>query len=47
MAKPAAKPKVEAFPADQNPTGPGDNSVTPEQLKLEDVFLRLTKGIVQ
>ena len=33
MAKPAAKPKVEAFPADQNPTGPGDNSVTPEQLK--------------
>ena len=23
------------------------HSVTPEQLKLEDVFLRLTKGIVQ
>ena len=33
MAKPATKPKVEAFPADQKPAGPGDNSVTPEQLK--------------
>src|SRR5262252_1362631 len=33
MAKPAAKPKVEAFPADHDPAGPGDNSVTPEQLK--------------
>src|SRR5262249_31603042 len=32
MAKPAAKPKVEAFPADK-PSGPGDSNVTPEQLK--------------
>ena len=23
------------------------HSITPEQIKLEDVFLRLTKGIVQ
>ena len=27
MAKPATKPKLESFP------GPGDNSVSPEQLK--------------
>src|SRR5512137_1804963 len=33
MAKPAAKPKVEAFSADRKPPGPGDNSVSPEQLK--------------
>src|SRR5215475_12721690 len=33
MAKPATKPKVESFPADQKAPGPGDNSVTPDQLK--------------
>src|SRR4249920_885830 len=33
MAKPATKPKVESFPASPKSPGPGDNSVTPDQLK--------------
>src|SRR5258708_38597150 len=33
MAKPATKPRVEFFPADPKSPGPGDNSVTPDQLK--------------
>src|SRR5260370_2170737 len=33
MAKPATKPKVESFPASSKSPGPGDNSVSPDQLK--------------
>ena len=33
MAKPATKPKVESFSAEPKSPGPGDNSVTPDQLK--------------
>ncbi len=33
MAKPATKPKVDPSAADQKAPGPGDNSVTPEQIK--------------
>src|SRR5260370_21644253 len=33
MAKPATKPKVENFPGNAAPPGPGDNSVSPDRLK--------------
>src|SRR5213595_3490188 len=34
MAKPATKPKVESFPTRSKSPRPGDNSVSPDQLKI-------------